>query len=846
MAFQNFYPNLAGVRATFRDGILNAVSPAQAPSIVVIGTASKGRSYIVVGDSGSASLTTEFGSGTSLTRDAGLIKNTFNGSQSIGVMKVGGTKSHLIISKEMNGFYEKETLLTITCNRGEADYLSKVKLILLPFSESGMLRQRVVLVSSDNNFLFDSENLFIVDDNQFEVQMNLDFGIDSLLYTPSIITANESSNSVLTCQNLLDVNAFSAAQLNSLPTLSDSSILDKVFKFSSNALSSTGVELSDLSGYSSQAIEGISGTEFPSMNRLYAAGEIMYETLQEFNSSLFVASEWKADIAASSISSISEVSATAFNYDRDKLGYMWKKLYRGTPYVFMFGRKTPTESTSILKSVDTEFTSQDSALTFKFVDNNQVKLGDLLNLVEFHFHSTMDNQLTKEVFANEKGRIECHILFNPFNSNNWIETPFCQIKVMDTFIITDGYVHKFRPSLVGSQLSSQLNLSNSISSKESSVKSDPFIMTPFDLTGELVPNEIISELITWNDADYTETASLQLDNTQIREVNFAHQIGQLAYKASTTYNSTMGIIGVSSPIANNVSEWAGKMPTYSVDSLGQIKVSTNGTGVLGNKFLYGALNYRNNMAYGGLILTKGASLPDAEPYGVDDTDEALDAGGYPIDLGKYLIIIGANGQRAVQISGNTSENGQVITTNTASTDVSRGNLAAAIAARIFLNAENQEPLGPINGNLPGQVSSITSIPASIMNSLAIGRIVMCDPRTNSIANLRTAALPTSDYTRVSTIRVANRLLSNVRNIALKYLGSNFSLALQSLQAEIDGYLRSEVGQSMIQGDPSPFAQVYASKVDQISGKLNVRLRFTPPFALESIQVDIAVQPPTGI
>jgi len=51
---------------------------------------------------------------------------------------------------------------------------------------------------------------------------------------------------------------------------------------------------------------------------------------------------------------------------------------------------------------------------------------------------------------------------------------------------------------------------------------------------------------------------------------------------------------------------------------------------------------------------------------------------------------------------------------------------------------------------------------------------------------------------------------------------------------------------MIQGDPSPFAQVYASKVDQISGKLNVRLKFTPPFALESIQVDIAVQPPTGI
>ncbi len=843
MAYQNFYPNLAGVRATFRDGILNAVSPAQAPSIVVVGTADKGRSYVVVGDSGSASLTTEFGSGTSLTRDAGLIKNTFNGSQSVGLMKVGGTKSHLIISKDMGAFYEKETLLSISCNRGEAGYLSKVKLILLPFSESGMIRQRVVLINEDNNFLFDSENLFVLDNNQFDVQFNQEFGIDNLFYTPDVITAGTTSNYAVTCQNLLDVTSFSAAQLASLPTLDSSDILDKVFIFSSNDLSSTGVELSDSSSFHSEAIDGLSGTEFSSMNRLYAAGEIMYETLQEFNSALFVASEWKADITSSVIGDINPSSATAFNYDKDKLGFMWKKLYRGLPYVFMFGRKTPTESTSILKAVNTEFSSQNNKFTFKFATDDQVKLGDLLNLVEFHFHPAgMELQKTKEVFANSKGRIECHI---KWSNGDWIETPFCDIKIND-FGILDNHIHKFRPSLIGSDPSLQFALSNNISSKEDSVKSDPFIMTPFDLTGELVPEEIISELVTWNDADYTESASLKLSRDQIREVNLAHQIGQLAYKASTTYNSTMAIVSVSSPNISNISDWAGKMPTYTVDSLGQVKVSTNGSGILGNKLLYGATNYRSSMAYGGFILTKGESLPDAEPYGIDDTDEALDAGGYPVDLGKYLIIVGASGQRTVQISGNTSGNGQVISTNTASTDVSRGNLAAAIAARVFLNAENQEPLGPINGGLPGQISSIVNIPASVMNSLAIGRIVMCDPRTNSIANLRTAALPTSDYTRVSTIRVANRLLSNVRNIALKYLGSNFSLALQSLQAEIDGYLRSEVSQSMIQGDPSPFAQVYASKVDQISGKLNVRLKFTPPFALESIQVDIAVQPPTGI
>ena len=134
----------------------------------------------------------------------------------------------------------------------------------------------------------------------------------------------------------------------------------------------------------------------------------------------------------------------------------------------------------------------------------------------------------------------------------------------------------------------------------------------------------------------------------------------------------------------------------------------------------------------------------------------------------------------------------------------------------------------------------------MLNTFAIGRICMVDAVTRSISSIKTAALPTSDFTRLSTIRVANRLLRNVREIGLKYIGNTFGPAMQSLQSEIDGYLVSEIRMNMVQGNPPPSAQVYASKLDQVAGKVNIRLRFTPPFALESIQVDMAVQPPANL
>ena len=124
----------------------------------------------------------------------------------------------------------------------------------------------------------------------------------------------------------------------------------------------------------------------------------------------------------------------------------------------------------------------------------------------------------------------------------------------------------------------------------------------------------------------------------------SHQAAQAAYKASASYSQTVAFAQLTKPVAsrNGVADWAGEPPTYEVNNEGDIIVTKAGTGVMANKFMFGAPNYRNDNAYGGFICTRGDSLPNEEPYGIDDTDEAVDQFGNPIDIGKHLIIVGAH------------------------------------------------------------------------------------------------------------------------------------------------------------------------------------------------------------
>ena len=353
-------------------------------------------------------------------------------------------------------------------------------------------------------------------------------------------------------------------------------------------------------------------------------------------------------------------------------------------------------------------------------------------------------------------------------------------------------------------------------------------LTHEDLTGDAIPAAVSTRFSAAVAAEF-------------REVNFAHQLASFCYKASTTWKAMIGILPTKGPDAFDrisVSEWAGTLPTFTtigldlaIDSSGD-----NGSGLLGNKFLAGEAAYRDaqvedgdstdGLAYGGFILTVGASLPNGTdyPYGIDDDDEALDGGDKPIDLGKHILVTYDQPKHRNSFNGGS---------------VYRGNLAASLAGRIAVTPENKEPIG--DQGLMRRVFDSPRIHATLINDLAKIRMVGLrreDGVGLILVSVKTAAHPDSDYTRLSTIRSVNKVIQGIRDVAKKYIGSEFSaLKLLSLQAAIDGFL---VEQRNLGFHGGAKASLSYSRSDKILGKLKVKLRMVPPFAIEAIDIETSL------
>ena len=91
-------------------------------------------------------------------------------------------------------------------------------------------------------------------------------------------------------------------------------------------------------------------------------------------------------------------------------------------------------------------------------------------------------------------------------------------------------------------------------------------------------------------------AGVDLTTTAFNEVNFAYQLAQFCYDVSVNHNECLGFIGVKPPVSTSlrdVSRWLGKPPTYTVTAGVSAIASAgdNGTGLMGNKYIYNCMPY---------------------------------------------------------------------------------------------------------------------------------------------------------------------------------------------------------------------------------------------------------------
>lgn len=359
------------------------------------------------------------------------------------------------------------------------------------------------------------------------------------------------------------------------------------------------------------------------------------------------------------------------------------------------------------------------------------------------------------------------------------------------------------------------------------------VLTHEDLTGDAIPTAVSDKFADASDA-------------QLRECNFAHQLASFLHKASQTWKAMQGCISVKEmpgTSRSDLASWVGSPPVITTLGLDHIIDSPvdNGSGLFAIKLMTGrsasSNGYRSHMIqegnstdsylYGGLIATQGLGLPNESAdyaYGIEDGDELIDAQGSPVDLGKYIHVC------VDWVIHRNAFNGGINY---------RGSIEVIEAAILSIIPANEEPIG--RSYAVKKIVSVPRIHASQRDALSKFRFnnLRLESGIGYVFNsVRTAAhKEDSDYTRSSTMRSVNKELTGIRSIAKNYLGKAFGpTKLQALQAEIDGFLKSETGKF----HEGARAVLSFTRADKLLGKLTIKVQMVPPFTIEAITTIITL------
>lgn len=887
MAYQNLtLRNIAGeITAQFNDGSFRSLTPPDPSSgetAAFIGTASSGVTHEFFRHVDIGRTFNEFGADSEIAR---MVQSAKASDETLPVIvsRIGARNSSMTLTRAIDDSKERETLLRVVPKfiqeedsaRGREKTLDALKVVLLPYVEGTFVRQRVILglesASGRTVPVYDSERLLVADGEAiFDVEINLPVG--EVLYTNKGLAQNVREAAELDIggdddgwkdldtaadrvESLSKFNSVASCEWDDAQELSNEDYKTEIYLLKIY-VSASQQTLEDEGDFDRDLEHGKANKTISNKSQRYVGVDLAYQNLQLEDVGYIYCEGCHADTECVELDDLSDKELPdQLQWPNQMLGNLWKFEYNGQEYSYMFGHREPFKNTNVsnvtMRVVDGAARNQDLNITFS---EDQKKLGDLLNLVVFTLHpSAGDNveSLKVESFANDYGMIECHVTFDGSAINSKIlHTPFCNIAFpAQAFDESEPVSFRLRPSLVGTteDLRNQLELIEQ--GAKSYSNDDPFVMTHFNLTGQFVPEGVIAKLIDFEDElegqdavdaqrnpHEPKPATLVAKNNQVREISFLQQAAQAAYMASTNYSQCIAVVPTSAPSNSDrgLQNWAGQPATYEVNAQGELKVTKDGTGILGMKLLAGSENYRSASAFGGIMLTEGNDLPNEKPYGILDTDEARDAYGEPIDLGKHAVVVGAYGivpdPEAVLNRRRANQSGGIYT-----------NAGPKICGILNSLAPGSEPIGQVNGRVSGMIPRHRTSMATL-NNLALVRVCMID-QNGVISSIYTSAQPNSDYRKLSSIMSSNAILKQLRDICMPYVGRPFKdEEIASLTQTIDGAMKQMVSQDFAQ---SINVSLSASRLDRINGVLRASVRFVPPLSIEAITVEITLEPPAA-
>lgn len=322
----------------------------------------------------------------------------------------------------------------------------------------------------------------------------------------------------------------------------------------------------------------------------------------------------------------------------------------------------------------------------------------------------------------------------------------------------------------------------------------------------------------------TKTDGTALAASDFHEVNFGYQLANFCYSQSQNNEEMTGVIGVLPPTglsSKQVSQWVGKLPVTTTDGAGNTVISTNGTGLLGNKWMAGYKSASGVTGHiiGGIDGLYGGGFV-ATDSGFKDGTQQLDDNDHRIDIGKYLSVVATH-----PLLANPSRATQYMATGASTYGGFYSNLPPASA-----------PTNKVlkNLRLPFRIGK------SKLDSLAGLRYVTFHDEVNGIvvSDAPTAARTDSDYRRLSTMRIVKACIDDIRVVGRQFIGNGITgTHLAAMETGMDNKMKQRVTNQELQRYE---IRVTATPAQQVLGQADVELKLVPAFELRQITVKVAL------
>lgn len=381
------------------------------------------------------------------------------------------------------------------------------------------------------------------------------------------------------------------------------------------------------------------------------------------------------------------------------------------------------------------------------------------------------------------------------------------------------------------------------------------------------------------------------------EANFAWQLANYCYNLTKNDNDCVGMIGVMpfrSTALKDIADWAGFLPTYD-ESTGLVTV--NGGGLAGNKWMAGmlvtAFEYTELSAvenFGPAVSAQDdydlAAVRDVVPGsvvvfidGTQNYDWSLSpgTGGGGEDQiifstevtaafsgGEVLTTwyIYDDGGAAAQFGPGfwaTAEETPDGTAVSPATDIGR-HLSMVGSWPILFTPVDTTGFGYVATGAPAYAGFVSQLaPQSAPTNKVVPDIQMpfrmsktrlddlvsvhytmfaARERGTIVVDAPTAATSSSDYQRLTTIRIVNECVQRVRRTLEPFIGEGLSTPqMEAMQTSTDRVLTDAIKDGLLQRFE---ASVTATAIERVQGKANVELLLVPAFELRQIYVTISL------